>query len=113
MGSIVLPFDAFQGLGFAAPFCGLRLRFANRGMGTVLLRALRGAFGGLGFRDGGFPKLGVPTVTENQMEKKMENEMKIVIIVGITWEYLLHGPPRFGKRSKLCASEAFPRTFKG
>ena len=25
---------------------------------------------------GGFPKLGVPTIMENQMEKKMENEME-------------------------------------
>ena len=24
----------------------------------------------------GFPKLGVPTIMENQMEKKMENEME-------------------------------------
>ena len=32
---------------------------------------------GLGFRIwGGFPKLGVPTVIENQMEKQMENEME-------------------------------------
>ena len=29
---------------------------------------------------GGFPKLGVPTIMENQMEKKMENEMETVII---------------------------------
>ena len=26
--------------------------------------------------NGGFPKLGVPTIMENQMEKKMENEME-------------------------------------
>ena len=25
---------------------------------------------------GGFPKLGAPTIMENQMEKKMENEME-------------------------------------
>ena len=25
---------------------------------------------------GGFPKIGVPTIMENQMEKKMENEME-------------------------------------
>ena len=30
---------------------------------------------GLGFRVLGFPKLGVPTIMENQMEKNMENEM--------------------------------------
>ena len=29
---------------------------------------------------GGFPKLGVPTIMENQMEKKMENEMETGII---------------------------------
>ena len=27
----------------------------------------------------GSPKLGVPTIMENQMEKKMENEMETVI----------------------------------
>ena len=26
--------------------------------------------------NGGFPKLGVPSIMENQMEKKMENEME-------------------------------------
>ena len=31
----------------------------------------------------GFPKLGEPTIMENQMEKKMENEMETVIIWGI------------------------------
>ena len=30
----------------------------------------------LGRLYGGFPKLGVPTIMENQMEKKMENEME-------------------------------------
>ena len=29
---------------------------------------------------GEFPKLGVPTIMENQMEKKMENEMETGII---------------------------------
>ena len=29
---------------------------------------------------GDFPKLGVPTIMENQMEKKMENEMETGII---------------------------------
>ena len=29
---------------------------------------------------GGFPKLGVPTIVENQMEKKMENEMDTGIV---------------------------------
>ena len=29
---------------------------------------------------GGFPKIGVPTIMENQMEKKMENEMETGII---------------------------------
>ena len=29
---------------------------------------------------GGFPKLGVPTIMENQMAKKIENEMKTVFI---------------------------------
>ena len=29
---------------------------------------------------GGFPKIGVPTILENQMEKKMENEMETGII---------------------------------
>ena len=29
---------------------------------------------------GNFPKLGVPTIMENQMEKKMENEMETVFI---------------------------------
>ena len=33
---------------------------------------------GLGFR--AFPKLGVPTIMENQMEKKMENDMETVFI---------------------------------
>ena len=32
---------------------------------------------------GGFPKLGVPTIMENQMEKKMENEMETAFIQGI------------------------------
>ena len=27
-----------------------------------------------------FPKLGVPTIMENQMEKKMENEMETVFM---------------------------------
>ena len=27
----------------------------------------------------GFPKLGGPTIMENQMEKKMENEMETVL----------------------------------
>ena len=31
----------------------------------------------------GFLKLGVPTVMENQMEKKMENEMETGFIYGI------------------------------
>ena len=39
---------------------------------------------GLGLMDvglfGNFPKLGVPTIMENQMEKKMENEMEAGII---------------------------------
>ena len=37
---------------------------------------------GLGIIGGGFPKSGVPMVTimENQMEKKMENEMETGII---------------------------------
>ena len=29
---------------------------------------------------GGFPNLGVPTIMENQMEKKMENNMETGII---------------------------------
>ena len=32
---------------------------------------------------GGFPKLGVLTIMENQMEKKMENEMETGFIQGI------------------------------
>ena len=32
---------------------------------------------------GGFPKLGVPTIMENQMEKKMKNEMETG-----AWKYL-------------------------
>ena len=32
------------------------------------------------YRDGGFPKLGVPTIMENQMEKNMENEMETEVI---------------------------------
>ena len=32
---------------------------------------------------GSFPKLGVPTIMENQMEKNMENEMETGIIQGI------------------------------
>ena len=39
---------------------------------------------GLGLMDvglcGNFPKLGVPTIMENQMEKKMENEMETGIV---------------------------------
>ena len=30
----------------------------------------------------GFLKLGVPTIMENQMEKKMENEMETGVILG-------------------------------
>ena len=30
--------------------------------------------------NGDFPKLGVPTIMENQMEKNMENEMEIGFI---------------------------------
>ena len=37
----------------------------------------------MGFRGLGFPKLGVPTMMENQMEKKMENEMETGSIWGI------------------------------
>ena len=33
--------------------------------------------------DEGFPKLGVPTIMENQLEKKMENEMETGVIQGI------------------------------
>ena len=29
---------------------------------------------------GGFPKLGVATIVENQMEKKMENEMETGVL---------------------------------
>ena len=32
---------------------------------------------------GGFPKLGVPTIMENQMQKKMENEMETGFLQGI------------------------------
>ena len=42
------------------------------------MRIYRFRVQGLGFRD--FPKLGVPTIMENQMEKKMENEMETGII---------------------------------
>ena len=33
-----------------------------------------------GFPKLGLPKLGVPTVMENQMQKKMENEMETEVI---------------------------------
>ena len=34
------------------------------------------------YRDEGFQKLGIPTIMENQMEKKIENEMEAWIITG-------------------------------
>ena len=33
---------------------------------------------------GGCPKLGVPTIMENQMEKKLENEMETGIILPLS-----------------------------
>ena len=43
-----------------------------------------------GRRWGGFPKYGVPTIMENQMEKKMENEMETGIYRGskVGWAHL-------------------------
>ena len=35
---------------------------------------------------GGFPKFGVPTIMENQMEKKMENEMETGIVCSV-WQF--------------------------
>ena len=47
-----------------------------RGYIGIMEKKMETTLSGLGFRVLGFPKLGVPTIMENQMEKKMENEME-------------------------------------